>query len=191
MSKSGWNYNKAIRDSAGNLFDTLRGHTRSFQVLVPRIQDIKQWCRIPCPCQLIPSCWFQTVDSKLRFPIVVLISGETPNASIIVGMCCAVLFCFCFTAWFFCRICVACGEISNRRHRFYSGSIPIVGFHHGGLCEKRGDNCCATSKALRQEPDQLDVGFLLCSLCGSWQFYFKLYAQSVRTSVSSIKLGGQ
>ena len=30
MSKSGWNYNKAIRDPAGNLFDTLRGHTRSF-----------------------------------------------------------------------------------------------------------------------------------------------------------------
>ena len=66
-----------------------------------------------------------------------------------------------------------------------------VGSHHGGLCEKRGDNCCATSKALRQEHDQLDVGFLLCSICGSWQFYFKIYAQSVRTSVSGIKLGGQ
>ena len=30
MSKSGWNYDKASRDRAGNLFDTLRGHTRSF-----------------------------------------------------------------------------------------------------------------------------------------------------------------
>ena len=29
MSKSGWNYNEAIRDRAGNLFDTLRGHARS------------------------------------------------------------------------------------------------------------------------------------------------------------------
>ena len=61
--------------------------------------------------------------------------------------------------------------------------------HHGGLWEKRGDICCATSKALRKEPDQLDVGFLLYVVPGN--FPLKVFEQSFRTWISGIKLGGQ
>ena len=61
--------------------------------------------------------------------------------------------------------------------------------HHGGLWEKRGNSCSATSKALRKESDQLDVGFLLYVVPGN--FPFKVFEQSFRTWISGIKLGRQ
>jgi len=59
----------------------------------------------------------------------------------------------------------------------------------GDYGKKRGDICCATSKALRKEPDQLDVGFLLYVVPGN--FPLKVFEQSFRTWISGIKLGGQ
>ena len=69
-----------------------------------------------------------------------------------------------------------------------SGSISSCISSRGAI-EKKCDICSATSKALRKEPDQLDVGFLLCVVPGD--FPFRVFEQSFRTWISGIKLGGQ
>jgi len=58
-----------------------------------------------------------------------------------------------------------------------------------GSIGKKCDICSATSKALRKEPDQLDVVFLLYVVPGD--FPFRVFEQSFRTWISGIKLGGQ